>query len=254
MPITLGHNQGLGDCILMNGAIRYLADRYGSARYLCVAKNFSFLNHIYRYDDNITPTLMSGRGKVTLHYKKRIAHCKRHRINHRIFNWGIMKNWTSDMVRIGLDPNINCWCEAFYKNLGVPYNHRYDSARFVRSLQREEDLFKKLNLSSDEPYIFVVDSRHRNKANYKLRYTDAYKIINPKHSSLWKTTHISDWMGVIENAKEVHTVDTSWFHLVKQMRLSTPRFYHKPPARIVPATTHNYVNDEWDNGWQIIDY
>ena len=258
MTITLGHNQGLGDCILMNGAIRYLAERHGSARYLCVAKNLKFLNHLYRYDANIILKNVGNRGKVTRLYKNQIEHNKRHRIRHHIFNWSVMSNWTNDMRRIGLDPNHSCWCEAFYKMFGVPYSSRYAFSRFIRHKNREENLINQLGIAENESYAFVVDNRKNKisqRSHFQLKHLPSgCRIINPNNTGFWRTTFITDWMSVIENAKEIHTIDTSWFHLIKQMRLDIPRFYHRHPYRLVPATTCNYVNDEWDKGWQVVNY
>ena len=61
-------------------------------------------------------------------------------------------------------------------------------------------------------------------------------------------------MGVIENATEVHTVDTSWFHLIKQMRLDKPKYYYhvRNYSVLQNLFTSCYINDEHDNGWTIL--
>ena len=67
---------------------------------------------------------------------------------------------------------------------------------------------------------------------------------------LQKTNLIFDWMGVIEKAKEIYTVDTSFFHLIKSMRLPQEKFYVH--SRKTIAIGQDYINSEFDNNWTMI--
>lgn len=251
--LTVGHNQGLGDCILMNGAVRYLASKYGKIRYLAVSKNVTNLQHMYRYDNDIQVINLGSKGRVTSIYRRHIKALNKARQPNRIFNWGIMSNWTSDMVRIGLDPLKHSWCEAFYKLIGVPYAHRYESWNIERDLEAEDNIFNMIGIPPQTNYCFVVDGRQDGQAVNKLRLNlNTERIIINPHNFQWKKTKILDWIGVIQNASEIHVIDTSWFHLTKQLRTTCPKFFHN--IRKVPATPPNYLNDEWDNGWEVIDY
>lgn len=251
--LTIGHNQGLGDCLLMNGAVRYLASKHGNIRYLAVSKNVQTLQHMYRNDDNINVINLGAKGKVTSIYRKHIKSLRRSKQSNLIFNWGIMANWSSDMRRIGLDPLKNSWCEAFYKLLGVSYNHRYDSWGFDRDLNAEDNVFDIIGIPRQTDYCFVVDGRMAGvrMARTELNIETDRIIVNP-HNFNWRKTNILDWIGVIKHASEIHVIDTSWFHLVKQMRTTCPKFLHD--IRKVPATPPRYLNDEWDNGWEVINY
>jgi hypothetical protein len=55
-------------------------------------------------------------------------------------------------------------------------------------------------------------------------------------------------MKVIENASEIHTVDTCWMHLVRMMRLNMPKFYWA--ERDIIMTGDGYLNDGYDSGWE----
>ena len=68
----------------------------------------------------------------------------------------------------------------------------------------------------------------------------------------WKGTLIYHWQKVIENADEIHTVNTSWFHLARTMQLQVPKFYYS--ARKVRFCEQNeeFLNDEYDNGWTLV--
>ena len=57
-------------------------------------------------------------------------------------------------------------------------------------------------------------------------------------------------MGVIETATEIYTVDTSFFHLIKSMRLE--RAKHYLDSRKTIAVGEDYINGEFDNNWVVV--
>ena len=69
---------------------------------------------------------------------------------------------------------------------------------------------------------------------------------------------IWDWIAVLERATEIYTIDTAWFHLIKQLRLDTPRYFiNNYPFfgmshAMKSVVKSNYLNDEWDNGWKVV--
>ena len=258
--MILGHNQGLGDCILMSGSVRYWAYSVGEVHYLVHPKNVSQIQHLYRDMPQIRVRSL-GRlhgKKITSVYKRLKTKFRRAKIPHKVFNWGIMQNWEADINRLGLDSRINHWGEAFYRMIGVPYTARYDHWFFTRDYTRENKIFQDLNLSKNDKYIFSVNTRgKRNRKGFtsmKIDHSKDIRVVTPESLPNLYDTFIFDWIGVIENASEIHTVDTSWFHLIKQLRLLTPKYYHRHPKRIVPATAGSYVNDSYDTGWTIVNY
>lgn len=252
--MILGHNQGLGDCILMSGSVRYWAYSVGEVHYLVLPRNVSQIQHLYRDMPQVrVRSLGSVHGKrITSVYKRLKKQFRRANIPHKIFNWGIMQNWEADINRLGLDSRINHWGEAFYRMMGVPYTARYDHWFIKRDAERENRVFRQLNLDKTEDYIFLSGKRRKQLKNLKIH--SSKRIVSPDEFPDLSSTHIFDWIGIIENASEIHTVDTSWFHLIKQLRLLVPKYYHRPPYRIIPATAGTYVNDEFDNGWTIVNY
>ena len=53
---------------------------------------------------------------------------------------------------------------------------------------------------------------------------------------------IFDWIGVLEKAKEIHTVDTSVFHLIKQLQLKSSKFFYDV-SRTTPPT---FEDSNWN--------
>ena len=53
--IVVGHNAGLGDLIVMNGAVRHLATQYDKTYLVCWDSRLKHVDFVYRDNDNIVP-------------------------------------------------------------------------------------------------------------------------------------------------------------------------------------------------------
>lgn len=60
---------------------------------------------------------------------------------------------------------------------------------------------------------------------------------------------IFDWQKVIENADEIHVLNTSWFHLIKSMRLNIPKYYYTVRKVEMCEGNQDFLNDKFDHGW-----
>lgn len=243
-------NQGLGDHIACSGAVKYMTEYYDQVHLLCWD---SFADNVKRlYQDNPKITFLTHpllREKAGLFRKLRfwIRHFKKIKFEIKGFFWPNARLWYQQIQKIGLDPNKISWIEAFYTALGIEYNIRHTKWLYKRNYDLEKKIFDYLGISPDEDYIFVVNSFSR-RHNLTLKIPSNKKIITASNNF-----SIFDWMGVIEKASEIHTIDTSWFHLTKQMRLNNiPKFYHT--LRPIPCTNGLYLNDEFDYNWTIINY
>ena len=261
MNIFLANNSGLGDYILMNGATRYVAAQpeVDNVHLLCIGTHNKFMQVKWMYRDNpniivygepAANSFRQGRKKIRTR-AKRIAK-EFPDLHKRAFFWGY-KTWQEMMSRYQLDCEKNCWPELFYTAHQAPYSARHEYFNVDRDKDKEDKLFNSLNLPSE--YAFCVDvassGRHRiNFSNIKL------PVFKPHYRpKLIKSYNIFDWMTVIENAAELHTMDTSWLHLIKQMKLDKKKyFYHVRHINdLKNVLTSCYINDEHDNGWEILD-
>lgn len=257
MKVFLANNSGLGDYILMNGATRYVAAQpdVEHVDLLCIGDHNKFRNISWMYRDspNITvhpepagSSIKRSRKKIRRRGKA-FPHSEK-----RVFFWG-SPLWWEMMPRFGLDTANNCWPELFYAAHEAPFSARHEHFFIKRDFEREERLFNSLNLPND--YVFCSDQC--SYEDFKLNIKTKMTVFKP--SSLkdyfFGDDYIFDWMTVIERAKEIHTVDTSWLHLIKSMRLDKPKYYYH--ARFGPYMqnifTSPYINDDYDNGWEILD-
>ena len=261
MNVFLANNSGLGDYILMNGATRYVAAQpeVNRVHLLCVGTHNKFTQVKWMYRDNpniivygepAANSFSQARKKIRTRYKRMIKEFSD--LHKRAFFWG-SQDWYGMMPRFGLDREKNCWPELFYAAHQAPYSARHEYFHVERDLDKECRLFNSLNLPSE--YAFCVDVASLGRC--RINFSNTKLPIFKPHSrpDLIESYNIFDWMTVIENAAELHTVDTGWFHLIKQMKLDKKKyFYHvRQMNELKNVLTSCYINDEHDNGWEILD-
>lgn len=249
MEVFLANNTGLGDCLLLNGAARYVASRPDVDHVYVLCMGHNKIKHIsWMYRDNEKISVIPEPAASSIKQARRKMNKRARQYPHaqaRIFFW-YSSDWSRQMTKRGLDHEVNCWPELFYHAHQAPYAARHEHFYIQRDRDRENQLFQRLDLPSE--YVFCAKTSSR--GTYHIRPNTVLPVVSPCTSG----DLIFDWMGVIENATEVHTVDTSWFHLVKQMRLDKPKyFYHVRNIALQNIFTSCYLNDKYDNGWEILD-
>ncbi|MEN8846244.1 MAG: hypothetical protein ABF261_08210 [Candidatus Arcticimaribacter sp.] len=260
MKVFLANNCGLGDYILMNGATRYIAAQpdVEHVDLLCLSDHNKFMNVKWMYRDNPNITVHGepcngfGCDVQRRKIKKRGKAFKNS--EHRVFAWE-ESIWRENMLRFGLDPDEkNCWPELFYALHQAPFSARHEYFYVERDRAKEEELFEKLNLPPK--YALCIDQACI--LNFNFTPDTNLPVFKPSDKSdivSGCSETIFDWMAVVERASEVHTIDTSWLHLLKSMKLEQPKYYYhyRDTTVAINIRTSKYINDEYDNGWQIID-
>jgi len=255
MKVFLANNAGLGDYILMNGATRFIAAQKNIEEVvvLCMADSNKYQQIRRMYSDNPKikvigephPTsFKQGRKKIKKYRSRYPEH------EFRAFFWGAAE-WVNAMEREGLDPHKqNCWPELFYSIHGAPYSARHEHFDVKRDYDKEAELLATLYLPPE--YAFCIDEGRVPK--FKLTPKTSLFTFKPHYRlDLFNEYYIWDWMGVIEAASEIYTVDTSWMHLLKSMRLHQPKFYYDVRGGVAKNIfTSRYINDEYDYGWTVI--
>ena len=110
-----------------------------------------------------------------------------------------------------------------YKLVNSDFNGWADYFNFKRNFGREDMLFYHiLGLADSEDYILVnknFGSPPNTKQITNINISSELKIVNMDFYGL---DVIFDWCKVIENAKEIHTVDTSICYIMEKLNLKTP--------------------------------
>jgi len=103
--------------------------------------------------------------------------------------------------------------EAFYQQVGLSFSKRWSDFYVKRDTNREEKLFNLLKPKGE--YIFIHQDINRGLL------IDGTNIINPKHNVVSPiaglTDNIFDYLMLIENAKEIHCIDSSFKLMIDSM-------------------------------------
>ena len=253
--IVVGVNTGLGDQIVMNGGIRYLAECYDKVWFVTWENRARHAEYLHKDCPNVEvyvkPNLQHSRQapmRMKAAHKEIVASNPEYEIDpyKRCF-FCDQKDWAKLAKRFNL-PSDTIFPRIFYARLGVDYSKRYTFQKIPRDFKIERQVYDLLEIK--KPYIFVVSDCRSCKFNIDTN-TDK-TIINPADCLWLKDTLIYHWQTVMQLADEIHTVNTSWFHLARTMQLQVPKFYYS--ARKVRFCEQNeeFLNDEYDDGWTLV--
>jgi len=214
--IYIHHHLGLGDHIVCNGLVRALYDRHEKVILAVKTHNYSSVKQLYRDLENMRFHKVTSDAECIAEYKKQ------------------------PFVRVGFENCRSDWEKSFYDQVGLDYSDRFSKFYISRDLEREKDLEDKLNLP--EEYAFVNRTASTGSNNIELKTNLPLVELQPITDSLF------DWIGVIEKAKEIHTIDSSIFQLIKQLTVKGNKFFYDMRKVDPTRTTPTFE----DSGWIII--
>jgi len=193
------HHLGLGDHIICNGLVRTIIS--GDENYSLFVKphNFETVKFMYRDLKNIT--LILGDDKFCLEFLKD----------------------KENKIIIGFGSNSEkSWDEYFYFQHNVDFLNRWDSFNVIRDFDRENLLYDKLN-PNNEDYILIHSKGSDNidRINYSVFNKEIKQIFVEKH-----TNNIFDYLTLVERAKEIHCIESSFQVMVDSFDLNNNLYFH----------------------------
>lgn len=214
------HHLGLGDHIICNGLVRYFKELHGEVTVFSKPHNYENIKHMYRDDENIKVINVGDDGGVN--------------------NFIDTEKLNEKVIRVGfgnLTWRDGCtFDEEFYTTIGVPFEYRFSKFNFLRDLEKETLIFNQVN-PLNEKYVFT----HGELDLTKIR-TDLKIISNPSEFGLF------DIIKLIENAEEVHLMESSIKCLVNSYVFSKPKFYYHQYVR----GYGDYLNSKGLNKFEIV--
>jgi hypothetical protein len=213
------HHLGLGDHIICNGMVR----------------------HFCKYNDNIVLFCYS-------HYLENVSYMYSDLDNLEIFTFDTEQeifNFTernravkTNLIKPGFDNLDSCldkmtFDEAFYYLAGLDFKIRFDEFCIPRDLEREKKVCETLN-PDGEKYIFVLDDPQRGYNIDMNKVTDEYKIIRNDYRFL-----MFDYITLLENAEEIHMMQTGFLDLVNCYKMDKPKIYRHNYVRNYPDSVHS---------------
>jgi hypothetical protein len=197
------HHLGLGDHIICNGIVRHLIEELGQVGVFCKEHYLENVKYMYKDDENI----------------KILPFLDDSSVNSFITTQGI----ENETIRIGFDKlyhyDVETFDESFYRCVNLPFDYRFEKFKFERNTEKEQEILNLLN-PTGEPYIYLHDDPSRGYPIDETRVRKDIKIIrNDKRFLMF------DMLGIIENAEEVHIMQTGMKDLINSYVFEKPKFF-----------------------------
>jgi len=228
MKVFRGH-MGLGDHIICNALVRHLAKE---DPIIVPVKMHNFISVKFMFSDNENIHVMpfSGDNDTDI-YCKHIAAA------------GIKVIWNGH-----LGPSKKAWEESnsnfdrkFYEQAEVDFNLRWDGFKIPENSFDWKKLFH-LRFPDIEPadYIFLHNTSSTEVRQINEKYLQHDLIFVP---DIEFTDNIFDYVGLLENAKEVHCINSSFICLADSLNLRGELHYHFLPKDIYsyPSLINNWI-------------
>lgn len=250
MVKILVNHMGIGDAIMVNGMVRHFAE---NDKVVVVAKSCHEILMRFMYRDLgskidfifVETTQPQYVWQKVMEYRNNVSSCQIIPLS----TYGIDDaSWADMTQKIGKSN----WSRIVYEQAGVPYEYMRSKFKLVREPERELK-------PPEEPYIFVHDDPERNRF---INVQSEYNIFKP-HSQVTNlkeeyfesnVPNIFDYISIIENAKEVHCMNSSYNWFIELMKLGKKEtnFFHTTVA-------HKYYKPEIvkqvfsDEVWTFVD-
>lgn len=222
--VLLYHHLGLGDHIMCHGIVREYCKKYERVAVFSYPHNYVSVSFMYRDLKNIT--IIKGDDAFARKY-----------ISDNASKFD--KDKYDQVIFLGfqyLDRNSGVPLEKqFYQIAGVDLAKKWDAFFIKRDLEREQSLFEQSTLGDE--YIFLHEDPARNYRIDRKKINEKYKILTPDKKL---TENIFDYLTIIEKAKEIHVIDSSFMFLIDCLP------YNNPNQKLY---IHRYSRE--NNEWQL---
>lgn len=241
MNIYIYQHLGLGDIIANNGLIRYLIKINSKAKYFfifCKEKYIESIKFMYRDQKRIKLISISNNPKDE--EKEINRYLKKIDINDEIIKIG--HNFYKCTNSLNPDHKDNPWhCSVnFYKQFGLPYEYRFKKTYWKRNYINEKKLFNEL-VGKNKNYIFIHDDKDRNLEINKSKFNKNFHLVLNDNKNL-----IFDYGLIIENAKEIHIIESSIRQLCETLNIKTKKlFIYKDNRPDYSISLYNKKKKKW---------
>jgi len=190
---------GLGDNFICHGIIREYA-RQNKVVSFAKPQYYDTVSFMYRDDPNIMILPYDDTQAIQFLVQQNVT-------QQNFIGIGIYgQNWNTTLTDKSFD-------QVFYEQAGVLFNRKFNNFKTVRDLNRELTLFKKFDIKEGE-YIFVHDDPSRKFIIHK-NLPEGVPVVRNVPGL---TNNVFDYCYLIEKAKEVHVIESSFMFMIDYMK------------------------------------
>lgn len=190
------HHLGLGDHFICNGLINYLS-KNNPIHLICKNNNLPTIESLYRDNNNVDILCIPG-------------------VNEILESQSLANELNEDILYIGFDKcTENNWDRSFYNQLNIDFVERYRFFRLPKTLPDQI-------MAPNHEYVFVHDETSTNKYYFSIESKLPRFTVNKTD-----TNNLLSYINMIQNAAEIHCINSSLFHLIDSLSCITSKlFYH----------------------------
>lgn len=193
--IALFHNLGLGDHIICNGLVRELYKIHQPLMLFVLERNQVNVRHMFSDLQELSLNVIPNDRNP----------------------YQFVEQEKMNVINVAGNAHGYGFERAFYERAGIDYSKKWDSFKIPRNMDVEIELFKKLSLKEGE-YSFIHEW-----GNKKIKNVPNMVNVRP----LKELGPFFDFGYTIENAVEIHCMESSFKNLVEFLNLKTDLlFFH----------------------------
>jgi hypothetical protein len=210
--VSLFSHIGLGDLLLLAGAIIRLARRHGGLRIYCYfAHEVSVHSFFAAYPEIQVVPVPRG----TSWYGLPDEHALLPAVDGKILRCGFY-------AAQGIRHDIS-FPELFYAQLGIDFKERWNSCPIEKAAEAVAQL------DSDIP-VFVHDDASR--GFNIIKGIDSQKVLRPFESG----ASILQYVNILRKMRKIHCMDSVFYHLIESLLGITAELYlHRYPRLYIPG-------------------
>jgi hypothetical protein len=217
---------GLGDIFYLQKAVKYYADQ-GTKIYWPVQKEFEYLCEYLKYpninyysEERDYPYKNLCKGSYNLFSKKHKTLLVDNENNIEI----LYIPFTHAQFEIEMFEKVKSIMLVKYLMVEQSHENWQKYFTFQRNTERENKLKQQLDLKENEEFIFVNDL-FASPPNMLKREMSINTTLKPIYND-GLPCHIFDYCWILENAKEIHTIESSLCYLVEVLNTTDKLFMY----------------------------
>tara|TARA_B100000123_G_C25673048_1_gene402881 strand:+ start:68 stop:808 length:741 start_codon:yes stop_codon:yes gene_type:complete len=220
---------GLGDHIVCNGLLNHFSESFSNIYLPVKSRDLDNINYLYKDNNKIKVFKIEHETEVE-----------------DINNFAKKNNLT--ILKVGFKKRKPPFNLSFYEQFDLPYSHSLNKFKITRDEDKEASLFEHLKNTYDVegPYQVVHNQSSYGKVDLQSN-KDLPKIFIEKETDLHKNIFL--YLKVIENAEEIHCLDSSFLHLVERVNTNADLFFHNIKKDGQKGAEVHLVKN-----WRIINY
>lgn len=222
--IYVYHHPNIGDHIIFNGMIR-LYSEYSPITIFCLDKVKTHIEYMYRDNNNIHIVSFESESNI-------LNFIRMNNISVRKYGW-------QPLFRLMYKKNSNLsFDECFYKLANIDFKIRFEKFHIERDMAVEGEVFEK-HIFNNEKYIYVHDNPDLGLLIDSNKHRNDLKIVRNDMNY-----NIFQMRKILENATEIHTMQTGMLDFCNSIPLSCPIFVHLyvrkyPNIKFLSKSRHN---------------